>query len=332
MAGLKRRKPTFIRLAVVGALAGMLGLALIYLLINKKYEWIPKPLVERARQPDLLENPAAKRCGECHETIFKAWQQSRHARAWVSETYIKDSENRSKEKCLPCHIPREVRAGRKPEPRLKLREEGIYCVPCHVARGKINGPYALYSPPHPTDKSDGHRKSVFCVPCHEKTYKEWRATGHDDTCQKCHMPRAAGRLVQNPILKYFHAPKDVADHRFPHGEIGPREIALRVDFTPGRVRVVLLNDRVPHFIPTADNGDPRLYLTVLQFDGAGERLDKTREILAPQQETALPYKKEVAFQYPLEKGARRLSVLVEYKPAWSQEKTEVLRESYDINF
>jgi hypothetical protein len=52
-------------------------------------------------------------------------------------------------------------------------------------------------------------------------------------------------------------------------------------------------------VPTADNGDPRLYLTVEQFDTAGEKLDRVREILAPQQETALMYKKEVAFTYPV---------------------------------
>ncbi len=313
-------------------MAGLLACGTIYFLINKKHTWIPEKLVELARQPDLLENPTAKRCGECHEAIFKAWEKSRHARAWISETYIKDSENRSKEKCLPCHIPRAVKAGSKPEPRLTQRDEGVFCIPCHMADGKMNGPYALYSPPHPTRQNDAYRKAVFCGSCHEKTYKEWQAAGHESTCQKCHMPRAEGRLVQNPVLKYFHAPKEVADHGFPHGAVGAGEIGLSVDIKPGRVRVALLNDTVPHHVPTADNGDPRLYLTVEQLDTAGEKLDRVREILAPQQETALMYKKEVAFTYPVERGARRVSVRLEYKPAWSTEKTEVHNKSFTVDF
>jgi len=325
-------KPFLVRIALAGALALLTGFALLYILINEKHELIPESLARLARKADLLENPEAKRCGECHQAIYEAWQKSRHSKAWTSETYIKDSENRSKEKCLPCHIPRVVKAGNKPEPRLSVRDDGIYCVPCHVAGGKMNGPYALFSPPHPTERNDDYRKAVFCGSCHEKTYKEWQAAGASETCQSCHMARARGRLVQNRFLKFLHAPKEVAYHSFPHGKIGPKEIALNVGLSRGRVQVTLKNETVPHLVPTADNGDPRLYLTVSQFDAAGEQLDRVREILAPQQETALAYKKAARFRYPLDPGAKQLIVLLEYKPAWSKEKSLVLEKSYAIDF
>ena len=43
---------------------------------------------ELAREEDLLERPQAKRCADCHAEIFKEWEKSRHAKAWVSEKAV----------------------------------------------------------------------------------------------------------------------------------------------------------------------------------------------------------------------------------------------------
>ena len=74
------------------------------------------------REPQLLQRPEAKRCSECHKAIYEAWNESRHSIAWTSKNYIEASENKSKEKCLPCHIPLPVQ-GEKPTPRLDRRDE-----------------------------------------------------------------------------------------------------------------------------------------------------------------------------------------------------------------
>ena len=159
-------------LTIVVVVAGV-----FYYIINHGFHLVPDPMKRLLRQTDLLENSSAKSCYECHKTIYESWKKSRHSQAWISENYIKDSDNRSKEKCLPCHIPQEVRAGIKPDPRTWVRDDGVYCVPCHVVNKEMNGPYDLFAPPHPTRQNPEYRKSKICGTCHQKTFKEWEAVG-----------------------------------------------------------------------------------------------------------------------------------------------------------
>ncbi len=320
---LKKTVPVAVGLVVLGYLT-------LYFVINQTPQWIPENLTRLARQADLLENPEAKRCFECHKEIYAAWKKSRHAIAWVSETYIEDSENRSKEKCLPCHIPRQVKNGEKPQPRLDHRDDGIYCVPCHVIDGKMHGPYDLFSPPHPTQKNLQYRESKFCGSCHEKTFEEWKIAGVEDTCQSCHMARTESRLVQKPVLSWLHSKKQVGDHSFPHGEITQEDLAVTGEISGKEFIVTLLNQKIPHRVPTADNGDPRLYLYVRFLDDSGQEVDRFKEILAPQQDTALLYGKEARFQYPLTAPVRKVEISLQYKPAWSKDKSEWRQLSYPV--
>ncbi|MBI4384498.1 MAG: hypothetical protein HY579_10745 [Nitrospinae bacterium] len=359
-------------LLLISALSALLVVAGVYFAVNYGSRWIPEPLVQLAREPDLLENAESKKCSECHKLIFEAWKKSRHSRAWVSETYIKNSEDRSKEKCLACHIPEMVRAGVKPDPRLWNRDEGIYCVPCHVfgdappgtppgatpppacaevensppckgGRGDslpvvtpasgtlaMNGPYDLFSPPHPTRQNPDYRKSKFCGSCHQKTLKEWEGTGSEKTCQSCHMPPAEARLTQKFILGLFHAKKPVGDHGFRHGEIGDADLAMEARIAGGAIAVALTNQTIPHLVPTADNGDPRLFLYAVLRDAAGVELEKYKEIIAPQLETALPYRKTAEYKFPLVPSAKRAEIFLQYQPAWSKERSDVRRIQMDL--
>lgn len=295
------------------------GIAIAYFLINEKFEWIPESALELAREPDLLERPEAKRCGDCHKTIYDSWKKSRHSISWTSKTYIEASENRSKEKCLACHIPQSV-TGEKPSPRLDQRDEGIYCVSCHFINNKMNGPYDLIAPPHPTYRNPDYVRSNFCGSCHQKTYKEWQATKVEDTCQDCHMPRVRARLTQKFGLSLLHKKKWVGDHRFLHGEINEKSIEMEAVFQESFFKVSLLNKTVPHSIPTADNGDPRLYLYIKFINSAGKEVDSVKEIIAPQQETALPFNKKIFFQYRLFEPVSQAQIVLKYQPAWSKEK------------
>ncbi|MBT4259424.1 MAG: hypothetical protein HOD90_05870, partial [Nitrospina sp.] len=76
----------------------------------------------------------------------------------------------------------------------------------------------------------------------------------------------------------------------------------------------------PHNVPSADNGDPRLYLYVTFLNEAGEQVDQTKEILAPQQDTALPFNKKVSFSYRLFGLVAQANIVLKYQPAWSKEK------------
>ncbi len=324
------RLKKYIRITMyLAPIAGILGAGSAYFLINHKPQWIPAVLTEQVRQPDLIKGPGAKRCAECHKTIFESWKKSRHSLAWTSEIFIEDSENRTKEKCLPCHIPQVVKNGEKPSPRLEHRDDGVYCVPCHLVDGVMNGPHALYAPPHPTKQNPDYRKSKICGSCHEKTHKEWQQTGHEKTCQSCHMPASKNRLVQKFLLGWFHAAKKTGDHSFPRGDVSEENLEVKGEFLEGnRFSLRLLNTSVPHAMPTADNGDPRLYAYLKAFDAAGEQIDQFKEILAPQQETALPYKQEVAFTYRLFGEVERMELTVRYRPAWSREKQEIFTKTF----
>lgn len=304
---------------------GLFAWVFLYLAINNAPAIIPDFVVALVRQPDLLEFPKAKRCSECHEQIFENWKKSRHSQAWISKNYIKDSENRSKEKCLACHIPVEVHPETKPDPRLKEREEGIFCVPCHVHDKTMNGPYELFSPPHPTRKNPDYRKSNFCGACHQKTFKEWQVTGTEKTCQECHMPHSKERLVQKFPLHFLHSKKNVADHSFPVGEIKEEDLIVLARWTNDKIVVTLKNQSIPHHLPTADNGDPRLYLYVLLSDASEEEMDQFKEIFSPQQETALPYGKTIQFDFQTPKPTRQVEVLIKYKSAWSDERKVIRR-------
>ncbi|MZH03593.1 MAG: hypothetical protein F3745_09440 [Nitrospinae bacterium] len=295
------------------------GLAITYFLINEKFEWIPEAALELVHEKELLERPDAKRCSECHRDIYEAWKDSRHSISWTSKTYIEASENRTKEKCLACHIPETV-TGEKPSPRLDRRDEGIYCVSSHFVNGKMNGPYDLVAPPHPTYRNPDYVNSRFCGSCHQKTFKEWKETGVEETCQDCHMPRKKGRLTQKLPLSLLHKEKWVGNHKFLHGDLTEKDILMEVDFKEKFFNFTLLNKTVPHGVPTADNGDPRLYLYITFLDEAGEEVDQAKWIIAPQQETALPLNKKMSYRYRLFDPVAQADITLKYQPAWSKKK------------
>ncbi|MZG30722.1 MAG: hypothetical protein F3741_07945 [Nitrospinae bacterium] len=305
-------------LTAIGCFA-IAGIAIAYFLINEKFEWIPESALELVRVKELLERPEAKRCSECHKEIYDAWKESRHSISWTSKTYIEASEDRTKEKCLACHIPESV-TGEKPSPRLDRRDEGIYCVSCHFIDGKMNGPYDLVAPPHPTYRNPDYVNSKLCGSCHQKTFKEWKETGIEDTCQDCHMPRKKDWLTQKFPLNLLHKKKWVGNHEFLHGDLTEKDIQMEAQFKNNFFNLSLLNKTIPHWVPTADNGDPRLYLYITFLDSAGEKVDQAKEIIAPQQETALPYQKKVNFRYRLFDSVAKAGIALKYQPAWSKEK------------
>lgn len=302
------------------------GIVIAYFLINEKFEWIPESVLELVYDKELIERPDAKRCSECHKNIYEAWKDSRHSISWTSKTYIEASENRSKEKCLACHIPESV-TGEKPSPRLDRRDEGIYCVSCHFVNGKMNGPYDLVAPPHPTYRNPDYVNSRFCGSCHQKTFKEWKETRIEDTCQDCHMPRTKSRLTQKLPLSLLHKQKWVGNHKFLHGDLTDKDILIETEFKEKFFNFFLLNKTVPHGVPTADNGDPRLYLYITFFNEAGEQVDQNKWIIAPQQETALPFYKKMEYRYRLFEPVTQANISLKYQPAWSKEKDLIWKKT-----
>ena len=142
------------------------------------------------------------------------------------------------------------------------------------------------------------------------------------------MPRIRARLTQKMGFNLLHKEKWVGDHRFLHGRIGEKDVLMEASFQNNFFRIDLTNKTIPHGVPTADNGDPRLYLYMSFFNSEGEQVDQAKEILAPQQETALTFNKKVNFSYRLFDPVASVHIVLKYQPAWSKDKKVILEKTF----
>ena len=273
-------------------------------------------------EEDLLQRPPAKRCSDCHADIYKEWKKSRHFHAWTSENFRVESENYAKVKCLSCHAPHQVDPEKKPLLRAEFREDGVSCVACHFKEEtrSMHGPLKVWSPPHPSRQDLSYTKSTFCAGCHRETYKEWKMAKVEKSCQSCHMPSLGKRdLIQKFPFYLFHLAKPRTSHEFPSLKASPEDVEVRLEAG----KLILTNVGVPHNLPTADQGDPRLYL-LAEITYANGRKKIVRKLLSPQSKTALAYRKPREIRIPPGE-VKEITVRLLRKLAWSEER-ELIKE------
>ena len=112
----------------------------------------------------------AAACGACHETAWRVWADSAHARALEALPAARRTDVR----CLGCHT-----AGATPE------LAGVQCESCH-------GPVARHAP------AGGHRKRA-------RTMVVDRAT-----CLRCHTPDAPRVFYwERDVARIAHAGQEV---------------------------------------------------------------------------------------------------------------------------
>lgn len=274
-------------------------------------------------EKDLLERPQAKRCSDCHAEIFKEWEKSRHAMAWKSEKFRLESEEYTKTKCLSCHAPHQVDPEIKPSLRVEFREDGVSCVACHFKEQTkaMHGPHKVWSPPHPSKQDLNYTKSFFCAGCHQETYKEWHLTKVQKSCQDCHMPSIGNkRLVQKFPFEYFHTKKPRHDHSFPAGIAKPEDIQIELERAEN-LRLKITNVGVPHNLPTADQGDPRLYIIVDAELPNGESSRIVR-VLSYQAKNALVYGIPTYIELPW-REVESLKVSLQRRLSWKEEREKI---------
>jgi hypothetical protein len=279
---------------------------------------------ELAREEDLLERPQAKRCADCHAEIFKEWEKSRHAKAWVSEQFRLESENYTKNKCLSCHAPHQVDPDKKPLLRVEFKEDGVSCVACHFKEETkaMHGPLKVWSPPHPSKEDLSYLSSNFCAGCHQETFKQWQMVKTQKSCQDCHMPSLGKRdLIQKFPFHLFHLAKPRHSHEFPALKAKPEDLLLEVK--DGKLHIT--NVGVPHNLPTADQGDPKLYITVIVNTPQGQQT--IRRLLSAQAKTALEHGKPYEVELPQE--FKNLKVLIHRKLSHSEERELILEREFN---
>jgi len=152
---------------------------------------------------EVGEHLGAKKCGQCHEEIYKQWSEnSAHAEATVNEPFLSFLDKftdvavfdamMGEAMCYACHGSKQV-------------NEGVNCETCHG----LAPPDVPIMQTHETKYTPGMprmRSGQFCAGCHNMTsplsgdailsvYDEWlgsEAAQKGVTCQKCHMrPRAS---------------------------------------------------------------------------------------------------------------------------------------------
>lgn len=183
------------------------------------YQSQPKLLRPRAFQktPTGLANLRAETCGQCHQEIYREWQASTHARAWLDDAQYQQELQKHKHEhgqdtawiCVNCHTPlmnqlQELVIGLEdqdlgrpikvanPEYDRALQHEAVSCATCHVKDGMILGVYGDTLAPHPVKVDPKLKSHKLCTECHEaranfaeaaiscvfETEAEWQQSEH----------------------------------------------------------------------------------------------------------------------------------------------------------
>ena len=146
------------------------------------------------------------KCQSCHPAIWREWENSMHANAWVDEIYqaaaqqVPDRET----KCDQCHAPQPILMtgiGEMPKLRNRQREAGVSCLVCHLdAQGAMNGPpasaetyfHANVTNPIYTEPTTlcGTCHGQQSVPEHDQVSSFLKSEFADGntSCATCHMP------------------------------------------------------------------------------------------------------------------------------------------------
>jgi Cytochrome c554 and c-prime len=216
-------------------------------------------------------------CLPCHAQVVEEWRASMHAVAFTDpQVRAPDqSDNFSKQECLPCHAPaplfeQGIADQTRVLARVERRADGVDCLGCHaVAGGVAASRDGLQAPCAPRLRAE-LSTPLMCQSCHNQhnTHDEWivspaAAAGQD--CLTCHMTRAERTGDE------AGAPRTGASHRFPGGrdkDFALAGLSLTHVIEGDTLVVVLSNDFAGHNLP-ADSRNRALDLSVTVFDARG---------------------------------------------------------------
>ncbi len=156
---------------------------------------------QQARQAQAGSNWTNADCRECHETVWREWEASGHARAWSSDSVQAMFQHFGFDrKCQSCHAPEPLLlTGLDQPPALRGDDlgSGVNCLSCHAtAEGRtVAAARTLTEAPCKPVTVGAFSTSQACAACHVAIHKDWSASRYaaeGKTCQTCHMPQRAG--------------------------------------------------------------------------------------------------------------------------------------------
>ena len=277
---------------------GLFGCVLIILTVN----FTPRAENGAHRVTEAYQGFQDGKCQSCHPAIWREWENSMHAKAWVDEIYqaaaqqVPDRET----KCDQCHAPQPILMtgiGEMPKLRNRQREAGVSCLVCHLdANGAMNGPPASAETYFHANVTNPiyTEPTTLCGTCHgQQTVPEHDQVSSflnsefadgDNSCATCHMP-VVKRLQSTTSHESIKGRK--------HTWRGSRSVTqlkraatLQIGYETGQV-TVQLRSKTGHILPGGTLRIIVLEVTLLAPDGT-ERQKQHIAISAENENRLLP--------------------------------------------
>ncbi len=293
--------------------------------------------------PDLVEkgpkSPKSERCGECHQDIYREWEDSPHANSFINAAFREETNDYQFTFCIGCHAPETIFTDETVKPRNENKSEGVNCNSCHLNDCELTGPTPAHGPHPVAGKNPFFRSSELCGKCHVGTYAAWQASGTAEgrkTCQDCHMPAISRKLIQDDPWQKIYPKREGKQHLFSsldffeHHENPLKLSFIQVTRPEGRVEglLELENTGILHTVPTGDYGYREVVVTVELLDNAGRVVALKLESLFVELKTALPYKgkKNIPFSFA---GITNVSVIraTMVRTSFNNDKNTLLAEA-----
>ncbi|RPJ38621.1 MAG: hypothetical protein EHM35_04100 [Planctomycetaceae bacterium] len=270
--------------------------------------------------------PSAKDCGKCHVEIYHEWSESDHAHACTNPHFRAATDDYRFQSCLSCHAPEPALTTYTPALRAAGREEGVTCVACHLDQGALAGPLEPTGKVHPhpiSVRPEVYHSSGICGRCHEGTMTQWESVDAEKrTCQQCHMESVTRKVTQatggiSNVLVAMEKQLPQRRHEFCIlGEAQSQELVTLTIKPSGDSLDVVVENNLPHSLPTGDFGFRIVTLEVFGIDAGGKSILAGSWELAGESSTAIPAQ-----------GARAWSL--DIGPGCKTARAVLTRRSYD---
>lgn len=287
---------TMARRGIVVVCLGLFG----YVLVTLSGKLAPRAENAKDRVAEAYQGFQEGKCKSCHPAIWREWEGSMHAKAWIDEIYqeIASQVPDREAKCDQCHAPEPILitgVGKMPELRDEHREAGVSCLVCHLdAEGAMHGPPAsaetyfhanvtnpIYTAP-----------TKLCATCHGQptvpehdqvsSFLNSKFAEDDKSCATCHMP-VVNRLQSTASYESIKGRK--------HTWRGSRSVAqlrraaaFQLEITPEKVNVKL-QSKTGHILPGGTLRTIILEMVHLTSEGSVRR--KKRVSISAEEENRL---------------------------------------------
>ena len=255
------------------------------------------------------------KCKSCHPAIWREWEKSMHAQAWVDEIYqeaAKQIANREKS-CDPCHAPEPILVtgiGKMPKLRSVQQESGVSCLVCHLDKdGAMQGPPASADTNFHVNVTNPIYQSPtkLCATCHGQisvpehdqvsSFLKSRFAEEKKSCATCHMP-VVNRIQSTASYERTKGRK--------HTWQGSRSVAqlknattLKIEFADKKATVTLQN-KAGHLLP---GGTLRvIVLDVTHLAPDGTQYEKKQVLISEKAENRLKPDEKRTFVFNVNRG------------------------------